>query len=233
MERPRDDASMQCVRCMQRTSRRRSKQIDTIFTPVLEYLVREIGVRPSESARICLPCLISVRARYTRQRSGDDVKALHADIVRKAADYTAIADSIEREFREESTWTDWATDLATRTVGSWVVVATFWSLLAGSLLVQGAYGTVPVITVMFVPAALLLGVLTVSMTRIARRQQRRDERDLRIGLKLETEVDGLHEKIDHLMEEQYARLLELQKVQIDLLQGDASRPRDADMPRRP
>ena len=41
---------------------------------------------------------------------------------------------------------------------------------------------------------------------------------LRTNLKAELEIASLHEKIDHLLHSQFARMVELQELQLDLLQ---------------
>lgn len=46
----------------------------------------------------------------------------------------------------------------------------------------------------------------------------RSQHDYQINLKAELEIRHLHEKMDHLLMQQWHRLLEIQQIQLDLLQ---------------
>ena len=56
-----------------------------------------------------------------------------------------------------------------------------------------------------------------SQNRQEDRDRLRSEYDYRINLKAELEIRHLHEKLDHLLSRQWERLVEIQKVQIDLM----------------
>jgi uncharacterized membrane protein len=43
------------------------------------------------------------------------------------------------------------------------------------------------------------------------------EQDYRINLKAELEIRHLHEKIDHLLMNQWQRLMEIQQIQMELM----------------
>jgi uncharacterized membrane protein len=53
----------------------------------------------------------------------------------------------------------------------------------------------------------------------------RSQYDYRVNLKAELEIRQLHDKIDHLPAHQWARLVEIQQIQIDLL-SELTRQRD-------
>jgi uncharacterized membrane protein len=54
------------------------------------------------------------------------------------------------------------------------------------------------------------------------RQEERDrlhaEHDYRINLKAELEIRHLHDKVDHLLTNQWQRLLEIQEIQMELME---------------
>ncbi len=56
-----------------------------------------------------------------------------------------------------------------------------------------------------------------SQNRQEAKDRLRSEHDYRVNLKAELEIRQLHEKIDHLLLHQWARLTELQQLQIDML----------------
>lgn len=66
-------------------------------------------------------------------------------------------------------------------------------------------------------AALQAPVIMMSQNRQGEKDRARAKNDYMVNLKLELEVRGLHEKIDHLMLYQQQELIEIQKMQIEML----------------
>jgi uncharacterized membrane protein len=66
-------------------------------------------------------------------------------------------------------------------------------------------------------AALQAPVIMMSQRRQEAKDRRRAENDYQINLKTELELRQLHEKIDHHLMHQWHRLLEIQRIQVDLL----------------
>jgi len=67
-------------------------------------------------------------------------------------------------------------------------------------------------------AALQAPVIMMSQNRQEEKDRIRAKNDYMINLKSELEIRMLHEKIDHLIMHQQEELLEIQKVQIDMMQ---------------
>jgi uncharacterized membrane protein len=66
-------------------------------------------------------------------------------------------------------------------------------------------------------AALQAPVIMMSQNRQEEKDRERAQNDYMINLKSELEIRMLHEKIDHLIIHQQQELLEIQKVQIDMM----------------
>ncbi len=66
-------------------------------------------------------------------------------------------------------------------------------------------------------AALQAPVIMMSQNRLEEKDRDRAKKDYMINLKSELEIRTLHEKIDHFIMDQQQELLELQKVQIDMM----------------
>jgi len=60
-------------------------------------------------------------------------------------------------------------------------------------------------------------VIMMSQNRQEEKDRERAKKDYMINLKSELEIRTLHEKIDHFIMDQQQELLELQKVQIDIM----------------
>lgn len=66
-------------------------------------------------------------------------------------------------------------------------------------------------------AALQAPVIMMSQNRQEEKDRDRSKKDYMINLKSELEIRTLHEKIDHFIMDQQQELLELQKIQIDMM----------------
>ena len=73
-------------------------------------------------------------------------------------------------------------------------------------------------------AAVQAPIIMMSQNRQEARDRVRAEHDYQVNLKAELEIRHLHEKIDHLLNHQWERLLQIQEVQVDLL-TELRRPR--------
>ncbi len=69
-------------------------------------------------------------------------------------------------------------------------------------------------------AAVQAPIILMSQNRKEARDRLRAESDYKTNLKSELEIRLLHEKIDHLTQTQWKRLLEIQQLQIDILEED-------------
>lgn len=67
-------------------------------------------------------------------------------------------------------------------------------------------------------AALQAPVIMMSQNRQEEKDRERARKDYMINLKSELEIRMLHEKIDHLILHQQQRLLEIQKVQVEMME---------------
>lgn len=72
-------------------------------------------------------------------------------------------------------------------------------------------------------AALQAPVIMMSQNRQEEKDRQRSKNDYMVNLKSELEIRMLHEKIDHLIMHQEQSLIELQKVQIDMMNDIISR----------
>ena len=66
-------------------------------------------------------------------------------------------------------------------------------------------------------AAIQAPVIMMSQNRQEEKDRDRSKKDYMINLKAELEIKALHEKIDHLIIYQQQQLLEIQKVQIEMM----------------
>jgi len=67
-------------------------------------------------------------------------------------------------------------------------------------------------------AAIQAPIIMMSQNRQESKDRLRAEHDYRVNLKAEIEIRSLHEKLDHLLVNQWQRLLEIQGVQMELME---------------
>jgi len=66
-------------------------------------------------------------------------------------------------------------------------------------------------------AAIQAPIIMMSQNRQEARDRLHAEQDYRMNLKAELEIRHLHEKIDHLLMNQWQRLMEIQQIQMELM----------------
>jgi uncharacterized membrane protein len=110
--------------------------------------------------------------------------------------------------------------------GSWTFIISFgvfifiWISLNVFWLINKGFDPYPFILLNLILsclAALQAPVIMMSQNRQEEKDRDRSKKDYMINLKSELEIRTLHEKIDHFIMDQQQELLELQKVQIEIM----------------
>lgn len=110
--------------------------------------------------------------------------------------------------------------------GSWTFILSFlfflvlWICLNAFILLNKGFDPYPFILLNLILsciAALQAPVIMMSQNRQEEKDRMRAKNDYMVNLKSELEIRMLHEKIDHLIMHQEQSLIELQKVQIDMM----------------
>lgn len=95
----------------------------------------------------------------------------------------------------------------------WISANTYWFF-------NKAYDPYPFILLNLILsciAALQAPIIMMSQNRQEEKDRERSKKDFMINLKSELEIRMLHEKIDHLIMHQQQELIEIQKVQVDMM----------------
>ena len=74
-------------------------------------------------------------------------------------------------------------------------------------------------------AALQAPIIMMSQNRQEAKDRLRSEHDYRVNLKAELEIRQLHEKLDHLLVNQWQKLMDVQELQMELLEEGNARNR--------
>jgi uncharacterized membrane protein len=140
---------------------------------------------------------------------------------------TLLAKDIENEESKEVLTTGQKlADQVASFGGSWRFIIMFgvflviWMLINVLVLANKAFDPYPFILLNLILsciAALQAPVIMMSQNRQEQKDRQRARNDYMVNLKSELEIRLLHEKMDHLILDQQAKLMEVQQVQIEMM----------------
>lgn len=159
-----------------------------------------------------------------------ELDQLDREVAESLSRHETLASNIEDEYAGKRTFGEKLSDHLASFGGSWTFIILFSAVLGAWLLLNVAEGTKAFDPYPFILLNLVLSCLAAVQAPIIMMSQKRQEtkdrlrafNDYQINLKAELEIRHLHEKIDHLTNNQWQRLLEIQQLQLDML-SDSNR----------
>lgn len=136
-----------------------------------------------------------------------------------------ISDNLKHPPKEILSRGERISDKVARFGGSWsfiisfFVVLVFWIIL-NTLILSNKFDPYPFILMNLILsciAALQAPIIMMSQNRQEEKDRKRSENDYQINLKAEMEIQGLHRKMDLLIQEQFKLLFESQAKQLELI----------------
>ncbi len=186
----------------------------------------------SEDGAVCLSCLNDVRNAYVRGlmvKDLGDLDAVEQKVVQSMKDHELLSGNLNREFDDHLTPGQKVADKVAAFGGSWRFISLFgafmvvWISINTFILVTGkAFDPYPFILLnlfLSMLAAIQAPVIMMSQNRQEERDRLRAENDYQVNLKAELEIRMIDEKIEHLMHNQWQRMLEIQYVQMEMIEG--------------
>lgn len=159
-----------------------------------------------------------------------ELSSLEQQVARSLVEGELVSANIEKEYATQRSFPERASDSLANFGGSWLFLIFFALCLAIWVLVN-IIGSSHFDPYPFILLNLLLSCVAAVQAPIIMMSQRRQEakdrlrslNDYRINLKAELEIRHLHEKLDHVLFNQWQRLSEIQELQIEIMQGQSSR----------
>lgn len=111
--------------------------------------------------------------------------------------------------------------------GSWKFIILFFAILLVWILINSLYlllkpfDPYPFILLNLILsclAAIQAPIIMMSQNRQEMKDRIRSENDYKINLKSEIEIRTLHEKVDHLLLDQWSKMMRIQEIQIEILE---------------
>ena len=155
------------------------------------------------------------------------IKKLHQIVAETVKEQTLINDNLLHPPIEIITRGQSISDKVAQFGGSWKFIIMFltilpvwilFNVLAPKVVDFDPYPFILMNLILSCVAALQAPILMMSQNRQEEKDRMRSENDYLINLKAETEIRGLHQKMDLLLEEQIKTLFEVQAKQLELLQ---------------
>ena len=203
--------------------------IEVLSEPVVEE-IRKSYPDLSIKGFICTSDLNDYRAKYVKdviEAEKGELSDLEKQVIENLQEEEILAHNINLEYEKGLTLGQRLADKLSDFAGSWrfiigfAIVLIVWVVVNVSVLVSKAFDPYPFILLNLVLsclAAIQAPIILMSQNRQEQKDRIRAESDYQTNLKAELEIRHLHEKLDHLIRNQWQRLLEIQEVQTEFMQ---------------
>ena len=201
-----------------------------VVRPSLGEYIKTKYPKWSPEGYICRDDLKKFRSDYLYQILQDEkgeLTNLEKEVIEKLNEYESISSNIEDEFYTKLSFGQKLSDKIASFGGSWKFIIIFFSILLiwmfinTYLLLTKPFDPYPFILLNLVLsclASIQAPIIMMSQNRQEDRDRKHAEHDYKINLKAEIEIRQLHQKIDHLLTQQWERMVEIQQLQLELIE---------------
>ncbi len=159
-----------------------------------------------------------------------ELSHLDKHVISSLRKHDILARNVNAEFEKKLSNAQKIADSVSTFVGSWVFIIIFLVVLflwiaVNMALIWKPFDPYPFILLNLVLsciAAIQAPVILMSQNRQAEKDRIREEHDYKTDLKAELEIRHINSKIDQLMSHQWQRLLEIQRIQMELMEDHMS-----------
>jgi uncharacterized membrane protein len=168
-------------------------------------------------------------SEYLAKQIGE-LSELEKTVLHSLSEQTLVTDKVDSDFEGSLSFGQKVADKVASFGGSWKFIISFgvfiliWILLNVLILSEKSFDAFPFILLNLILsciAALQAPVIMMSQNRQEEKDRERSKKDYMVNLKSELEIRMLHEKIDHLIIRQQQDMIELQKIQIEMINKNA------------
>jgi uncharacterized membrane protein len=156
----------------------------------------------------------------------DELSEMRDNVIRSMKEDSLLSTKLETEEINPLTLGQRIADKVAEFGGSWIFIICFFGFLllwiSANLYFLGKntfdpYPFILLNLILSCLAAIQAPVIMMSQNRQDQKDRERAKKDFMINLKAELEIRILHEKLDHLIMHQQQELIEIQKIQIDMM----------------
>ena len=193
-------------------------------------LIKEDYPNWMDNSFICNSDLKKYRQEYMEKLLKDekDYAESEKEVLNSILDKTVLSKNIHEKSSKQRIFGQKVADGMAKFGGSWsflfifVIFIVVWVCINTFLLLKKPFDPYPFILLnLFLSciAAIQAPIIMMSQNRQEEKDRVRSEGDYLVNLKAEIEIKILHDKLDHLITDQWNRIVEIQNIQIELLES--------------
>lgn len=179
---------------------------------------------------ICLADLNRFRARYVEdvlEEETGKISSLQEQVLKSWREHEFLSENINLQFEQQLTFWERLSDRVAAFGGSWGFIIGFglvialWIVMNSMVLLVRPFDPYPYIFLNLILSGLAgfqAPIILMSQSRQDAKDRLRSEHDYRLNLKAEMEIRHLNEKMDLLLTSQWRRLLEIQRIQMEVME---------------
>jgi uncharacterized membrane protein len=184
----------------------------------------------NDKCTICHEDLNRFRRVYVQNLVKEErgkIESLEQEVINSIHESELLAVNPSQTYAEKISLGDSIADRVAQFGGSWKFIITFftvlilWIMVNTIILLSRAFDPYPFILMNLILsciAAIQAPIIMMSQNRQETKDRIRSENDYKVNLKAEIEIRTLHEKVDHLLLDQWSRLMKSQEVQLEMLE---------------
>lgn len=223
-------ATVVCQICGKQKSPLEVIPAELVREPIVQTIRKSIpGWSPE--GHICLADLNAFRSKYVHElleSEKGELTVLEQEVMQSLKEHELLSENINVAFGEKLRIGERLADRIAVFGGSWGFILAFAGLCLGWIALNSIHLLLarPVDPYPFILLNLMLSclaaiqapVIMMSQNRQEAKDRLRSEHDYRVNLKAELEIRHLHEKVDHLLMNQWQKLMDIQEMQMELLE---------------
>jgi uncharacterized membrane protein len=179
---------------------------------------------------ICKSDYSVYRNKYIAQLIDEESGTIHKlenEVVKSISENEFITENINSTVNQKMKVGDIIADKVSAFGGSWKFIILFfiilvlWIVLNAVVLSNKSFDPYPFILMNLILsciAAIQAPIIMMSQNRQEKKDRIRSENDYKVNLKAEIEIRTLHEKVDHLLLDQWSKMMRIQEIQIEMLE---------------
>lgn len=200
-----------------------------LIRPALMIIIRQEHPEFRDNQHLSILELNEYRQKYIQRYLTSEVgelSKLDHRVLKSLSDQKTLTDKVDADDNASLTLGQRVADKVASFGGSWTFIISFgiflalWITVNAVFLASKAFDPFPFILLNLILsciAAMQAPVIMMSQNRQEEKDRERAKKDYMINLKSEVEIRMLHEKMDHMIMHQQQELIEIQKLQIDMM----------------
>jgi uncharacterized membrane protein len=224
-----NEKTFTCPLCGIEKNKSEGRPSEIISIPVLE-IMRKVHADIATHDFVCLNCLSHYRTDYVvrvLEEEKGELSSIEEAVIESIKQQELLSKNINAEFESKLTFGERVADKVATFGGSWRFmiifgsILFFWIIINSMILLNRSYDPYPYILLNLILsclAAVQAPIIMMSQNRQEAKDRLRSEHDYQVNLKAELEIRHVNTKIDQLISHQWQRLLEIQKIQMELLE---------------